>query len=189
MLTNGRVWRLYFQGALSVAEDFLEIDLGKVLDVAGCGLDLLDKRPEIFSDDRQWRDHVLRLFVLLFGRAAFLPNEQGETFHQLALREGQRWESKVARSLSEQVFDAVFPTLADALARADASRPRPITPAYLAELRQGALILLYRLLFVLYAEDRNLLPDERGAYAPYCLTRIRLDVAERERMEKRSPAA
>ena len=30
MLTNGRHWRLYFQRALSVAEDFLEIDLGKV---------------------------------------------------------------------------------------------------------------------------------------------------------------
>jgi hypothetical protein len=27
ILTNGRHWRLYFQGAMSVAEDFLEIDL------------------------------------------------------------------------------------------------------------------------------------------------------------------
>ncbi|WP_220750483.1 MULTISPECIES: Eco57I restriction-modification methylase domain-containing protein [Jannaschia] len=43
------------------------------------------------------------------------------------------------------------------------------------------MILLYRLLFVLYAEDRNLLPDEQGPYAPYCLTRIRLDIAEQER--------
>ncbi len=31
ILTNGRQWRLYYKGALSVAEDFLEIDLGKVL--------------------------------------------------------------------------------------------------------------------------------------------------------------
>ena len=49
--------------------------------------------------------------------------------------------------------------------------------SYLAELREGALILLYRLLFVLYAEDRNLLPDENGPYAPYCLTRIRQEIA------------
>ena len=35
VLTNGRVWRLDFQGALSVAEDFLEIDLGKALDLPG----------------------------------------------------------------------------------------------------------------------------------------------------------
>jgi hypothetical protein len=38
VLTNGRVWRLYFQGALSVAEDFLEIDLGKALDLRAVNL-------------------------------------------------------------------------------------------------------------------------------------------------------
>ena len=49
-------------------------------------------------------------------------------------------------------------------------------------MRQGALILLYRLLFVLYAEDRNLLPDETGAYANFCLTRVRLDVARQKEL-------
>ena len=181
ILTNGRVWRLYFHGAVSIAEDFLEIDLGKVLGIPGCDFDLLDKRPEMFADDHAWRDHVFRLFVLLFGRNAFLPNEQGESFHQLALREGKRWEAKVARTLSDKVFDEVFPSLADGLARNDPLRPKELTPEYLDEVREAALILLYRLLFVLYAEDRNLLPDEQGPYAPYCLTRIRLDIAEQER--------
>jgi len=80
ILTNGRVWRLYFQGALSVAEDFLEIDLGKALDLPGCGLDLLDKRPDSFADDAAWRDHACRLFLILFGRGAFVPGDAGETF-------------------------------------------------------------------------------------------------------------
>ena len=31
---------------------------------------------------------------------------------------------------------------------------------------------------MLYAEDRDLLPDERGPYAAYCLTRIRREVAD-----------
>jgi hypothetical protein len=39
-------------------------------------------------------------------------------------------------------------------------------------------VLLYRLLFILYAEDRNLLPDERGPYARYSLTRMRTEIAE-----------
>ncbi len=179
MLTNGRVWRLYFQGALSVAEDFLEIDLGKALGVPGCDFDLLDKRPDAFADDRSWRDHALKLFVLLFRRSAFLPGEAGETFHALALREGRRWEAKVAKTLSDAVFVDIFPTLADAIVRADPTKPAALTPAYLDTVRQGALILLYRLLFVLYAEDRNLLPDEQGPYAPYCLTRMRIEIAER----------
>ena len=44
MLTNGRLWRLYWQGALSVSEDFLEVDLGKVFGLPGCETDLLDPR-------------------------------------------------------------------------------------------------------------------------------------------------
>jgi hypothetical protein len=179
VLTNGRVWRLYFQGALSVAEGFLEIDLGKALDLPGCGLDLLDKRPDAFADDAAWRDHAFRLFLMLFGREAFVPGDAGETFHTFALREGKFWEAKVAKTLSATVFGKVFPALADALAKADPSRPIDLPPAYLDEVRQGSLILLYRLLFVLYAEDRNLLPDKTGPYAPYCLTRLRLDVAAR----------
>lgn len=180
VLTNGRLWRLYFHGATSIAEDFLEIDLAKALDVAvGDSPDLFDKRPDLFTDDRAWRDHVLRLFLLLFGREAFLPGEQGETFHQLALREGKRWEEKVRDSLSETVFRQVFPDLANAIAARDPNRPRELAPAYLDEVRQGALILLYRLLFVLYAEDRNLLPDERGPYASYCLTKLRQEIADK----------
>lgn len=180
VLTNGRLWRLYFHGAASIAEDFLEIDLAKALDIATAeGPDLFDKRPDLFADDRAWRDHVLRLFLLLFGREAFLPGEQGETFHQLALREGKRWEEKVRDSLSETVFRQVFPDLANAIAARDPNRPKELAPAYLDEVRQGALILLYRLLFVLYAEDRNLLPDERGPYASYCLTKLRQEIAEK----------
>jgi hypothetical protein len=180
ILTNGRHWRLYFSGALSVSEDFLEIDLGKALDLPGCGLDLLDRRPDAFPDDASWRAHILRLFLLLFGRAAFLPDEHGESFHQLALQEGRQWEARVARDLSETVFSTVFPALGQALAAADGRTGEALDAEYLETLRQNALILLYRLLFVLYAEDRNLLPDETGAYADYSLTKLRMEIAERK---------
>src|SRR4029077_4030594 len=39
--------------------------------------------------------------------------------------------------------------------------------------------LLYRLLFVGYAQDRNLLPDQREPYKSYSLSTMRLDIAER----------
>ncbi|MBS0525513.1 MAG: restriction endonuclease, partial [Proteobacteria bacterium] len=109
MLTNGRHWRLYFRGALSVAEDFLEIDLAKVFDLPGYESDLLDRRPDAFANDGAWRQHALKLFVLIFGRQAFLPDHRGETFHQLALREGRQWEARVARDLSDTVFEYAFP--------------------------------------------------------------------------------
>ncbi len=121
ILTNGRLWRLYFHSGTGTSENFLEIDLGKALQVAGCEPDLLDRAPDGFNE-YQWRNHVLRLFVVLFRRSAFLRNAAGESFHQEALREGQRWEAKVAKTLSQKVFSDVFPTLADALVKADPLR-------------------------------------------------------------------
>ena len=100
ILTNGRHWQLYFRGALSIAEDFLEIDLGKICGLKGCEPDLLDKRPEVFSSDDAWHAHIFKLFILLFGRAAFLPDHRGESFLHLALHEGRQWEARVTRRTS-----------------------------------------------------------------------------------------
>ena len=122
VLTNGRVWRLYWQGALSVAEDFLEIDLGKALDLPGCEFDLLDRRPNSFADDGQWRAHAFKLFVTMFGPGAFIQQPDGRTFYDSARLQGKFWESRVAKSLSDSVFDVVFPSLASAIRR----RPRII---------------------------------------------------------------
>ena len=43
-----------------------------------------------------------------------------------------------------------------------------------------ALVLLYRLLFVLYAEDRRLLPVMDPRYAPYSLTDLRDQIVTNE---------
>jgi hypothetical protein len=172
MLTNGRHWRLYWQNAQSVADDYFEVDLGKVFALPGCEAELFDEEIDA--------DHALRLFLLLFGRDAFIASEAGTTFHARALNAGKQWEARVARDLSDVVFDKVFPLLVTALPRHDPERPVEIDAAYVEAVRASALMLLYRLLFILYAEDRNLLPDERGPYAEYALTRLRNDIAERK---------
>ncbi len=168
ILTNGRLWRLYWQGARAVSEDFFEIDLGETLGIAGC-------EPTLFSDDFGDADHRLKLFLLLFGRDAFIPRDAGRTFHEDVLAEGRQWEERVTETLSDTVFDVVFPGLARALATRHPGAP--LTAEVLDDARAAALILLYRLLFVLYAEDRNLLPDETGPYRNYSLTRMRQEIA------------
>lgn len=53
--------------------------------------------------------------------------------------------------------------------------------ADLQDVREAALILLYRLLFILYAEDRDLLPVNDSRYDDYGLrNKVRLDVKERK---------
>ena len=118
------------------------------------------------------RGHYLKVFALIFGRAAFLPGEDGRTLHQRILDEGRFYEERVATSLSE-VIDQVFPQLADAIFKAAPA-------ASLPEVRNAALTLFYRLLFILYAEDRDLLPVRDAAYDDYSLRRVRDDVGKRK---------
>ena len=183
VLTNGAVWRLYWQDARSRAEEFFELNLAVALGVPGAQGDFDDPAP----------DHALRLFLLFFGRAAFLPQDwdaAGRTLHAYAQTEARLYQEQVAQNLGQRVFDNVFAQLADALAKADLhaqthtigygqfTRPQ-FTPAYLDEVREAALVLLYRLLFLFYAEDRNLLPVRDERYAEYSVRRIREDVRDR----------
>jgi hypothetical protein len=166
ILTNGARWRLYYQGARSVSEQFFEIDLAALL---GLRQDLFDT-----AADEGARAHWLRVFALMFGRASYGPSPTDpRTFHQRALEEGRFYEHRVAENLSAVVFQTVFPSLARAIA---ASAPE----APLQKVREAALILLYRLLFILYAEDRNLLPVRDSRYDDYALRdRVRGDIGRR----------
>lgn len=109
----------------------------------------------------------------MFGRDAFTLREGAKaTFLETALAEGRRYEEQVARDLSGVVFNRVFPGLVRALAAH--------TTEELPEIRQAALIFLYRLLFVFYAEDRGLLPVNDSRYDDYgARERVRDDVARR----------
>lgn len=171
ILTNGAVWRLYWQGARSRSEEFLELDLAALLGVPGTEQNLFD------TDTR----HGLKLFFCLFHLGAFLRqtwDKEARTFHEYAFNEARLYEEKVSQDLGARVFATIFPQLADALAAGD-PEARLDTPTYLAELREATLVLLYRLLFILYAEDRNLLPVRDERYDDYALRKIREDIAKR----------
>jgi hypothetical protein len=113
-------------------------------------------------------------------RNPFRPDADGRSFHLVALDEGRYWEARVKRDLSDTIFGIVFPELIRALKDSDPEASDPPTPRYLSELREAALTFLYRLLFTLYAEDRELLPRSDPDYDDYGLSkRVRDDIAER----------
>ena len=183
MLTNGAVWRLYWQDARSRAEEFFEVDVAGALNLPGIQRDIDDVEPA----------HALKLFYLFFQRSAFLSQDwdaADRTFHAYALNEARLYEEKVSQDLGARVFDDIFPQLADALARGDQEaqkhdvgygqfKRQQYTADYLDEVREAALVLLYRLLFLFYAEDRNLLPVRDARYAPYSVRRIREEVRDK----------
>ena len=149
------MWRLYDYRSRPRATAYYEADLGEML--------------ESGDDDR------LRVFYLLFRRDTFVLRDGAvATFLDTALAEGRRYEEQVAQDLSSVVFEKVFPKLVEALADASGES--------LSDVRHSALIFLYRLLFVLYAEDRGLLPVNDSRYDDYGLRkRVRDDIAERTR--------
>ena len=168
ILTNGARWRLYYQGARSVSEQFFEVDLAVLLDLPG-------HNDGLFALTEAERRHWLKVFVLVFRREAFLAGTADpRTFHERTLEEGRFYEERVASSLSGLVFDQVFPELARAIAAAAPAAPLP-------EVREAVLILLYRLLFILYAEDRDLLPVRDARYDDYALReKVRDDIKQRK---------
>jgi hypothetical protein len=168
ILTNGAKWRLYFSGARSVSEQFFELDIAAILDLPG-------HNDGLFALNEDDRRHWLGVFYLIFRRDAFVPSgADPRTFHEKALEEGRFYEERVAEDLSNKVFGEVFPDLVRAIVNA-------APEADLQEVREAALILLYRLLFILYAEDRDLLPVRDTRYDDYGLrNQVRINVKERK---------
>ncbi len=167
ILTNGARWRLYFAGARSTIDEYLEIDLARIMGLDG---DLLDTG---ITDEE--RDHWLRVFATLFHRNAFeRATADAPSFLDRARKEAAFYEERVAKSLSDLVFDRLYPALGKAVAKAAPAD----TP--LDDIRQATLILLYRLLFILYAEDRGLLPVKDRRFDDYALRVARLDIGRRK---------
>ena len=153
ILTNGSVWRLYDYRARPRASGFFEADLAELL--------------------KPGKEDELRVFHLLFRCESFsLRDGATTTFLEEALAEGRRYEEQVAQDLSGVVFERVFPNLVNSLVQKSEES--------LVASRDAALIFLYRLLFVLYAEDRGLLPVNDERYDDYGLRKpVRDDIASR----------
>ena len=166
LLTNGRLWRLYWAQARARAEGFVEIDLPALVG---------ELPPPVPSgaDPQHW----LRVFMLLFGRDALIQEGvRAETFLDLALAEGRRYEQQVTEALSRVVFNLVYPELVSAIGHA-APDPQPNDQVWRTEVRDASLRLLFRFLFLLYAEDRDLLPVRHDGYRQYGLQPMRDEAA------------
>ncbi len=151
ILTNGRLWRLYAAEGDLVEGACLEVDLCALLDA---------------------RDHeAFRYFAALFTASALIPDAQGRCLLDRALAGSRAQAIAVGDALRRQVFGAV-PLVAEGLL-GDEQR----TDAALAEAFDNALVVLYRVLFCLHAEDRGLLPVENPHYLPYSLRNQRHHLA------------
>ncbi len=164
ILTNGRLWRLYYHKAIPRIEGFIEFDLWALT-----------------HTDSPEAQHYFKVFYLLFRKEAFIPVawRPHYTFHQIALEEGKRWEKRVTETLHDKIFTEIFPEIARGFIHNARLKGKTVDEQFIEKVYQNTLIFLYRLLFLLYAEDRDLLPVRDERYQEYSLSRIRNEIAQR----------
>jgi type I restriction-modification system DNA methylase subunit len=154
LLTNGRLWRLYHKDSAYKLDRFYEVDLPELLASEDVGAFLY--------------------FYTFFRRAAFEDHSLGVTE---ILRESTDYARGVGDTLKGQVYEALR-HLAQGFLDYPQNELTSDTQT-LREIYDSSLIVLYRLLFVLYAESRDLLPvRESEMYRnTYSLHAIKHEVA------------
>ena len=116
-----------------------------------------DTYIELHTDLLQDQDSAY--LWLLFSAAALA--DEGSLDQLLA--ESKRFAGELAEKLRNRIYDEVIPRLAQGLAVARGIKKPKVKD--LRETYEMAMITLFRLLFIAYAEDKNLLPYEwNGLY-------------------------
>ena len=163
ILTNGRVWRLYSRHVSGTATEYYEIDL----------LDILESAQPTPDD--------FKLFWLFFRRQAFVPDVQGHNFVERVRNGSAAYARVVGDTLKARVFNHVFPLLAGGFVL-DMNWQGEKPDADLVY--EATLSLLYKLLFLLYGEARDLLPMQNRGYQSKSLIRMTQDIAEQLRRQE-----
>lgn len=138
-LTNGRIWRVYDTDKVTAKKTYIQFDLEAI-----CALD----------DDAE-KAEALALFAFFFGRDTYVPPTvpgQSSAIEQ-AIAESADFTLEVEENLKAVIYgyageDSLFEIMGRAIHRAN---PK----ASMASVYENSVVLLFRLLFVVYFEDKN----------------------------------
>ena len=182
IVTNGRLWRLYSRQAHARATNFYEVDLVEALTASG------DTDPnEAF---RYWW-----LFLRPVALRADRPKAEGCWLDDILLG-SREYAKRLGDRLKDRIFLTIFPHLAEGFLvdrKQRLGQNKGQTEEELADIFEATLTLLYRLLFLLYAESRDLLPIREAPYQAASFKKIKDEIADKagvaesdvaERLEK-----
>ena len=141
VLTNARVWRFYDTDKISAKKTFVEIDLERLLAL----------------EDAEEKAQGLALFGFLFARDSFAANDalHEKSAIEKTLADADEFALEVEENLKAVIYgfdgeDSLFEIMGKAIYKANAKRGVKLEEVY-----ENSLILLFRLLFIVYFEDKN----------------------------------
>lgn len=161
ILTSGRVWRLMGGDAHSLTRSYNEMDLGVIFDGLG---------PGDHPSQQQWAS--FRRWLLLFHRRSYVPGADGLTSLDRITLEAPEGSDQARARLRDRLLHVVLPVIAGGFVayRRQRSGVEGETAVTLDRIYRASLVLLTRMVFVLAAEARGLLPAYDAAYHPHSLT-------------------
>lgn len=160
ILTNGRKWRLYSRDHSQTLGEYYEIDL-----------------PQLLESDQI---EQFLYFYMFFRKDAYQAIEQ-ESFLDQLIDQSIQYGAKISANLKSLIFEQIFKLLAKGFyewtterapveQKLDSKQEKQL----MKDIFDNTLILLYRLLFILYAESRDLLPvKETHGYYTKSLSKIK----------------
>ena len=154
ILTNGRKWRLFNKETSLQLDSYYEVDL----------VDLIEREDA----------EPFKYFFLLFRVAAFIRHDSAPSFLEDILTGSVRYARELEEDVKENIYEALRLVMKGFLDHPD----NGLKSEDLERVHENSLILLYRLLFVLYAEAKELLPTKNSHYRDMSLQRLREDIKE-----------
>jgi len=144
ILTNGRIWRLYTK--YRHRDNYLEINLPSI----------------IAANDIE----TFKFFYYFFRRDALLSSKDGAPFLDRTLQGSFDYATDIGDSLKDNVYWAMK-RIAEGFTERSSNQLNKNDPTTLVRVQNNTMILLYRFLFLLYAEGKGLLDLNDQHYQHY----------------------
>ena len=168
-LTNGRFWRVYDTDKITAKKTYIEFDLQKLL-------------AEVNENEKA---KGLALFAFFFGRDAYVkPDSIGKVSAiEQTIIESSDFTLEVEENLKAVIYgyageDSLFEIMGKAIQQAN---PK----ASLASVYENSVVLLFRLLFVVYFEDKNsVILEKHSFYNDYSLSKIFNDLRRKQSVKR-----
>ena len=162
ILTNGEIWRLYRATGTGPDGKFYQT-LGHMVLISNSVRVRQQLDRQYTASTSSCSGSIETLSALVMTAIAFVD---------CALSNAASFVQTVVSTLSDAVFNEVYPQLLNAFFDAD-----PDTNP--DDIQEASLTLLYRFLFLMYAEDRRLLPVDHPSYSGISLRTLRREIVER----------
>jgi len=157
ILSNGRFWRLYCKERRR--DDFYEIDLISLIE----------------SDDIEG----FRYFYYFFRKGAFIPSDAHEPFLERVLRGSADYAKEIGEDLKDNVYKAMK-KVAEGFIEWSGNQLDLQNPESVELVHKNTMLLLYRILFLLYAEGKGLLDLNNLQYREnYSLQKLKNEIRQK----------